>query len=165
MRAFLIILLTAVLATPALAAPACKGDELKAPFGAGPLANPRFADRLADRLSLTPEQADTLRGIATNHRDAMQTLAADHRDVLCGFFVDTQPDDPDYAVKAAAASQSAAVLAAGSVDLVAQLRTEFQAVLTDEQLAEWQVVKQEMLERRGKRKNRWRGDRGSRADD
>ena len=160
MRWILVIAASVALASPALAAPpACTDGEMQPRFGAGPLGNPRFAERIADRLDLAPEQRDTLQGIVSTHRDAMKTLAAQHQDALCSF-ADAAPTDPDYAVSTATASQAASALAAGGIELVAQLRSDFQAVLTEEQLAEWQVVRAEMFERMERRRNK--GDRRNR---
>ncbi|MEL7536680.1 MAG: Spy/CpxP family protein refolding chaperone [Pseudomonadota bacterium] len=158
MRWILVVTLSALFATPALAVPGCGDGAGKATFGSGPMANPRFIERVADRLSLSPEQVDTLQGVATTHRDAMQELLGQHKEAMCEFF-ELMPDDPNYAVATATAGQAAATLAAASVDLVAQLRTDFQAVLTEEQYAEWQIVREEFVQRMAERKERRRGNR------
>ncbi|MEM8982594.1 MAG: Spy/CpxP family protein refolding chaperone [Pseudomonadota bacterium] len=151
------LLLSAVLALPAAAAPDCKTGIARQAAGA-PLASPRFKNMLVKRLDLTPEQTDTLAAMRAQHRDSMRSLADQYKPTLCEFYLDTQPDDPAYASKAAEAGQAAAALAAGAVELTAQWRTEFQAILTAEQKAKWIDVKadiaEKMSERRGRRGKR-----------
>ncbi|MEM1263369.1 MAG: Spy/CpxP family protein refolding chaperone [Pseudomonadota bacterium] len=157
MKWIIALTLSAVLAIPAAAAPDCKTGIAGAQAGA-PLAGPRFSKMVAKRLDLTPEQRDTLAAMRDAHRESMRILADQYKPTLCDFYLETTPDDPAFATKAASASQAAASLAAGAVELSAQWRTEFQALLTDEQKAKWVDVKADiatkMAERRGRRGKR-----------
>lgn len=88
--------------------------------------------RLADKLDLTQEQRDTIKGYFEAARPGMKSLREEAR-ANAELLHNTKPDDPNYSNVVAQASQKAGALASRMVTDGSQLRAQIWQVLTPQQ--------------------------------
>lgn len=119
--------------------------------------HPGMLDRMADELSLSDAQRQTIRGLFESARPAMQA----NRDEMrknAELLRNTEPGDKDYQAVVERASRAAGELAARAVSDGAQLRARVWAVLTPEQRVKAREMgnkmRDRMAERRAERMNR-----------
>jgi Spy/CpxP family protein refolding chaperone len=96
-------------------------------------------------LKLTPEQKQSLRGIAESYRPRLWDLRQ-RGEAIRDQLLQTSPQDPGYAGVTLEASQAAGALATDAVTLLSQMRVEMDGVLTADQrralTAKWTQRKQ-----------------------
>lgn len=138
-------------------------------FGPGPggddFAGPGFA-RFAERLGLTAEQQETIRGISDSFRDTLRTQQQAVGDLHKSLMEQSRADVLDEA----AIRQTAQELGLAQADLAitrARMHQEIRQVLTPEQQAQLDEMHQRrqerMQERREGRQQRWDGRPGAPA--
>ena len=121
------------------------------------------AELMYEALDLTVEQRQAIEDIRANYRPQLRALRAGGRDNRRALR-ETAPDDPNYATVVAEASQAAAEQASQLVLITAEMRREIHALLTPEQRAKSQELRDTMRGKFEERMERRRA-RGRSADE
>lgn len=112
--------------------------------------HPRMLDWMADELSLTAAQRQSIQGLFESARPAMQA----HREQMRASteaLRNVEPGSRDYQAAVERASRTAGELASRAVSDGAQLRAQVWAVLTPEQRVKANQMRDQMRERMSKR--------------
>ncbi len=112
---------------------------------------PELLHRLGDKLALTDEQRQTIKGLLESARPNMDAMRQEMRSNAEQLRT-TQPDDPNYAAVVAQASQKAGELASRMVTDGSQLRAQIWQVLTPEQRTQLQTLQSQFRERMQERR-------------
>ena len=142
---------TAFAAGPDRGGPRHEGRHTGMHMDGGPLMggmgmHPRMLDRMADELSLSDAQRQTIQGLFESARPAMQA----HREQMkksADALRDLDPGSKDYQAAVERASRTAGELASRAVSDGAQLRAQVWAVLTPDQRVKANEMREKMRER------------------
>ncbi|MFM7626764.1 MAG: Spy/CpxP family protein refolding chaperone [Gammaproteobacteria bacterium] len=116
---------------------------------------PMNPERMFERLDLTDAQRTQLRGMADEHRAAIEPLR-DRMRTAQEALDSVQPGDPDYDAKTADARKTLQETRGQMRGEMEKFRTRTDAVLTPEQRTQVEARRGEMRQRMGER----RGERG-----
>ncbi|MEZ5498498.1 MAG: Spy/CpxP family protein refolding chaperone [Steroidobacteraceae bacterium] len=130
-------------------------------FGGPGMFGPQMLERLGDKLELSDEQKTSIRGLMDSARPNMEQMRDALRNNMQRLH-DTAPDSPDYNAVVASVSGEAAELARRFVTDSSQLRAQVWAVLTPEQRAKAQQLRDEWQAKREERRSKWQKRREQR---
>jgi Spy/CpxP family protein refolding chaperone len=113
--------------------------------GHGPIMGGGFGERFADRVGLSQEQRDVIRGLIDRGRPTAEALRDEMRANRTRL-MDTPADDPDFASVVDQVAESNGRIVSQLVRHRAQLRAEIAAVMTPDQRERARVLKTEIRE-------------------